>query len=104
MVTHNLGNVKGSLGIIGLMFAKSTDIPYYIPLLSFDQNIHTYFMHFPIDILFINQFNRVVEKTTLATWKNYSPQPKIGVVGAIEHMAGKFKDIQEGDFVTFTKI
>jgi uncharacterized membrane protein (UPF0127 family) len=104
MATHNLGNIKRSLGIIGLMFAVRTDIPYYIPLPAFEKNIHTFFMAFAIDILFIDQYNCVIDKTTLAPRKNYIPKNKKFAVGAIEDIAGKFKDIQIGDFVTYTKI
>lgn len=104
MTTFNIGKVRKSLGIIGLMFAQSTKIAHYIPLPIFEKNIHTYFMAFDIDVLFINKFNRVVEKKTMKPWQNYNPGFDKGIIGAIEHMAGKFNYIEEGDFVTFEKI
>lgn len=104
MVTHNLGKVKGSLGVIGLMFAREIDKPYYIPLPSFEKNIHTMFMNFTIDILFIDNLGIVVDKVTLDPWKNYTPKNKKAATGAIEYYEGKFKDINIGDFVQFTKV
>ena len=104
MVTHNLGKVKGTTGVIGLMFAKKIDIPHYIPLPSFEKNIHTMFMNFTIDILFIDSLGIVVDKSTLSPWKNYTPKNKKAATGAIEYYEGKFKDINIGDFVEFTKV
>lgn len=104
MVTHNLGKVKGTTGVIGLMFATKIEIPHYIPLPSFEKNIHTMFMNMTIDIIFLDRLNIVVDKVTLAPWKNHTPLNKKAAVGAIEDYEGKFKNINIGDFVTFEKI
>jgi uncharacterized membrane protein (UPF0127 family) len=103
-MNHNLGKVKGTTGALGLMFAKSIDKPYYIPLPWFEKSIHTMFMRFSIDILFIDKLHIVVDKVTLAPWKNYTPKNKKAAIGAIEYYEGKFKDINIGDFVKFEKI
>jgi len=103
-MNHDLGKVKNTIGVVGLMWKKSIDIPYYIPLPSFEKNIHTMFMNFTIDILFIDKLNIVVDKVTLAPWKNHTPLNKKAAVGAIEYYEGKFKDINIGDFVEFTKV
>lgn len=104
MVTHNLGKIKNTMGIIGLMFVKTTKIPHYIPLPVFEKSIQTAFMRFDIDILFINKLNRVVLKKTMKPWQNFDPGFELGIVGAIEDVAGKFNKIEEGDFVTFEKV
>ena len=104
MAIHDLGKVRKTTGIIGLMFAKKIKIPHYIPLPSFDKNIHTSFMSLTIDIIFIDDMNIVLDKVTLAPWKNHTPLNKKAAVGAIEDYEGKFKDINIGDHVTFTKV
>lgn len=104
MKSYSLGKVKGTTGALGLMFAKSIDKPHHIPLPWFEKSIHTMFMRFPIDILFIDKLHIVMDKVTLEPWKNYTPKNKKAAVGAIEDYAGKFKDIEIGDFVTFEKV
>jgi len=104
--THNLGQVQKTHGIIGLMFKlKPPELLYYIPLPTYDKSLHTWFMFFPIDVIFVNSFGRVVEKTRIYPWNVFIPgtmeNPDMGIVAAIEGKVGAFDYIKPGDFVKF---
>lgn len=80
----------------GYMFRK---MPHYEAILFKPcSSIHTYFMKFSIDVLFIDENMRVVKKiTVLKPGKAVMPQKNAKIV--IEALEGRFKDIEEGSSV-----
>ncbi|WP_171051877.1 DUF192 domain-containing protein [Alteribacter natronophilus] len=66
--------------------------------------VHTFFMRFPIDVLFLDQKQTVVGKTScLQPWR---VSPKIrGASSVIEAEAGSFSDdiVSPGDRITVTE-
>jgi uncharacterized membrane protein (UPF0127 family) len=79
---------------LGYMFRK---IPHYEGILIKPCNsIHTFFMRFPIDVLFVNENMQVVKKIEgLPPGKIIMPQNESSMV--IEGKAGMFKNISEGN-------
>jgi len=84
--------VKKSLGIIGLMFSRRCTIPIAFPG---DQTIHTAFMNYPIDILFLKKGVVADKCENLRPWWWYKSGAS-GIDKVIEWEAGKFKDIKIG--------
>ncbi|HEY5584954.1 MAG TPA: DUF192 domain-containing protein [Ruminiclostridium sp.] len=78
---------------LGFMFRKK---PHYQAILIKPCNsIHTFFMKFSIDVLFINENMEVVKKIDgLKPGKIIMPQKKGKMV--IEGSSGMFKNIKEG--------
>ena len=95
-----LPNVKRSLGIIGLMFAMKKPVPHVFKKHWFMgvHSMHSWFMMFPIDILFLDNNNIVVDKTSLKQFSAYTSKAK-GIVYAVEAYMGDFKNIDLGDIV-----
>ncbi|KZX16144.1 hypothetical protein MBCUT_10100 [Methanobrevibacter cuticularis] len=78
----NLGPIKVANSYFsrlkGLMFKNDID---YILLLTTQKNrywlkssIHTFFMKFTIDVLFLDENKRILEIATIPPWKIYSPK------------------------------
>ena len=78
---------------LGYMFRKK---PHYEAILIKPCNsIHTFFMKFPIDVLFIDENMEVLKKIDgLKPGKIIMPQKKCKMV--IEGREGMFKNIKEG--------
>ena len=78
---------------LGFMFRKK---PHHEAILIKPCNsIHTFFMKFPIDVLFLNEKMEIVKKIDgLKPGKIIMPQKKCTMV--IEGREGMFKDIKEG--------
>jgi uncharacterized membrane protein (UPF0127 family) len=94
--------VKKTLGIIGLMFKKSPpEIPYYIPLPTSDKSIHTLFMNFDIDVLFISGSNHIIDKATIKKGSKYNPQFPQKIVAAIEFKKGGATFYNIGDVIYY---
>lgn len=86
--------VKNNWGIIGLMFRKSCDVPI---IFTGTRSIHTLFMKFPIDILFLDRYYEVIDKCEdLKPWGMYNSKVS-GIEHVIESNAGDFKKIKVGD-------
>ncbi|SHI96185.1 hypothetical protein SAMN02745163_01118 [Clostridium cavendishii DSM 21758] len=79
---------------LGLMFRKN---PHHEAILIKPCNsIHTFFMNFDIDVLFINENMEVIKKTdALKPGKVVFPQKKCKMI--IEGRVGIFKDIKVGE-------
>lgn len=79
---------------LGFMFRKN---PHHEALIIKPCNsIHTYFMRFPIDVLFIDENMEVVKKIEgLKPGKVILPQHRSKMV--IEGREGMFKNIKEGN-------
>lgn len=64
----------------GLMFKKDFNKKLIIetPKKSnkFQSGIHTFFMRFPIEIIFVDSNMKVFEKTVLKPWKFYFPKKR----------------------------
>jgi len=86
---------------LGFMFHKK---PHHEAILIKPCNsIHTFFMRFPIDVLFINDDMKVVRKlNNLGPGKLIMPQKKGKMV--IEGSAGRFKNIKEGEKIIVSAI
>lgn len=82
---------------LGYMLQKE---PHYESILFKPCNsIHTFFMKFPIDVLFINENMEVCKKIeSLKPGKIIMPVKKAVMV--IEGKEGRFKNIVEGDKIT----
>lgn len=83
--------------LLGYMFRKN---PHYEGILFKPcKSIHTFFMRFPIDVLFINENMEIIKKIDgLKAGKVIMPQREVTIV--IEGKAGTFKNIKEGDTIT----
>ena len=80
------------------MFVKTPR--YEAILLKPCNSIHTFFMRFPIDVLFINENMEVIRKIEgLKPWKVIPPRKGCEMV--IEAAAGRFKNIEVGSKVEF---
>lgn len=82
--------------LCGFMFRKE---PHYaVIMLKPCNSIHTHFMHFDIDILFLNEKNIVIKKV-----ENLKPgkviKPVEDAVAVIEAEWGVFEEINVGDRV-----
>jgi uncharacterized membrane protein (UPF0127 family) len=95
-----LAKVKFSLGIIGLMFSRKKPIPHvFKKRFGFPINsMHGWFMNYPLDIIFLDDKNIVIDKACFGPFGGYTSRVK-GVVYAVEAMAGDFDDIELGDTV-----
>ncbi|GAA5819529.1 MAG: DUF192 domain-containing protein [Methanobrevibacter sp. CfCl-M3] len=62
----------------GLMFKKNINngLILKVPKSRYSKrsSIHTFFMRISLDVLFINEENKVYEMVTLKPWKIYSPR------------------------------
>lgn len=103
-VTHNnlifnvyiADNFKKRL--FGYMFRKE---PHYEAILFVGCNsIHTYFMRFSIDVLFINQSNMIIKKIENLE-KGHVIMPIEDVYYVLEGRSGMFKDVLEGEIISF---
>jgi uncharacterized protein len=68
--------VKGIAAHIGLMLRrqlkKGDTLTLELPKRRVE--IHTFFVFFPIDIFFLDENFKVIEKATMETWKVYYPK------------------------------
>jgi hypothetical protein len=90
---------------LGLMFRKELKkdrglLIRFSPTLK-SRTIHTFFMRFPIDLIFIDDENVVVELTELKPWRVYNP--KTSGSSVLEVSAGIIseKGIKVGDKLDF---
>lgn len=86
---------------LGLMFKKALPdgeglLIEYSSLFS-SRTVHSFFMRFPIDLVFIGPDKRVVELKTLEPWRIYSPSKECRWV--LEVNRGASKSVEIGDVV-----
>ena len=86
---------------MGLMFRKELSkdkglLIRFSPTLK-SKTIHSFFMRFPLDLIFINEEKKIVEITSLKPWKIYNPKQPCVMV--LEVKAGTIdeKEIKSGD-------
>ena len=65
--------------------------------LSLGKSIHSFFMRFPIDLIFLDENFTVVELTTLKPWRFYTPKEKVKWVLEVNEGVIKEKNIEIGD-------
>lgn len=68
---------------------------------SFSRSIHSFFMRFPIDLIFLDKQKTVVELKTLKPWKFYFPTSQSTWVLEMEAGAVKENAISIGDKLEF---
>jgi uncharacterized protein len=91
---------------VGLMFSKPTDAAM---VLKFPRdtliNLHTYFVFFPIDIVFVNNKMRVVETVeSMKPFKTYSTKRKSKFVIELPSGTVKKSKTKLKDRITFLKV
>ncbi len=87
---------------LGLMFRK--ELPRDAGLLielTMGRTIHSFFMRFPIELIFINEHFKICELASLNPWKVYIPKEKAKWVLEVNKGVIKEKDIEIGDKVSF---
>ena len=64
-------------------------------------SIHTFFMRFPIDLVFLDGAGRVVDLKTLRPWRLYTPRQ--GCASVLEILAGRAEamGIEVGEVLEF---
>ena len=79
---------------LGFMFRKK---PHHEAILIKPCNsIHTFFMKFPIDVLFINENMEVIKKINNLSSRRIV-MPVIGAVAVLEAEVGSFRNISIGE-------
>lgn len=85
---------------LGYMFRKT---PHYEAILIKPCNsIHTFFMNFDIDVLFINEDMEVIKKINSLSHRKII-MPVDGAVAVMEAQAGTFKNIEIGERIEFER-
>ncbi len=88
---------------LGLMFKKglAEDEGFLIEFSSHfsSRSIHSFFMRFPIDLVFIGRDKRAVDLKTLEPWRVYSPSEECRWV--LEVNKGAAKSVEIGDVIEF---
>jgi hypothetical protein len=88
---------------LGLMFKKELAedeglLIEFSPSFS-SRSIHSFFMRFPIDLVFISRDKRAVDLKTLEPWRVYSPSEECQWV--LEVNKGAAKAVEIGDVIEF---
>ena len=81
---------------LGYMFRKTPH--HQVLLIKPCNSIHTFFMNFDIDVLFINKDMEVIKKVNSLGHRKII-MPVAGAVAVIEAEAGAFKNIEIGEKV-----
>ena len=72
----------------GLMFKKDCD--YVLVFLNLiDTSVHSFFMRFDIDIYFLDENKKIIDKTTLKPWRFYKTKVKSTYI--VETKKNKFE-------------
>lgn len=89
--------------ILGLMFRKKLkqNKGLLIKFFPRSSSVHSFFMRFPIDVIFINKDLQVVDLKTLKPWRVYSPKKRCEWV--LEVNKGKIEEkyVGVGDVLEF---
>ncbi|GBE54127.1 MAG TPA: DUF192 domain-containing protein [Euryarchaeota archaeon] len=91
---------------LGLMFRRNLKedegLLIEFPVWMKKPSLHSFFMFFPIDVIFINKNLKVVEKGLLKPWKLYSPANESSYV--LELPEGKAIKVEVDDVLEFRKL
>ncbi len=91
---------------LGLMFRRNLKedegLLIEFPAWMKKPSLHSFFMFFPIDVIFINKNLKVVEKGLLKPWKLYTPAHESNYV--LELHEGKAIKVEVGDVMEFRKL
>ena len=88
---------------VGLMFRKklgSSD-GLLIKFFPGSNSVHSFFMRFPIDLIFIGKDLRAVDLKTLKPWRAYSPKKQCRWVLEVNEGVIKERGIEIGDVLKF---
>lgn len=89
---------------VGLMFRKKLEQNKGLLIKFFpgSSSVHSFFMRFPIDLIFISKDLRVVDLKTLKPWRIYSPKKRSELVLEVNEGVIKEKGIEIGDLLEFS--
>ncbi len=90
----------------GLMF-RSALAPGSGLLIKFffrDASVHSLFMRFTIDMVFLDESKRVVEITTLKPWRIYNPKQRSAYVLELNEGGAEQSGVEIGDVLEFRKL
>lgn len=79
----------------GLMFKKDFNNGMLFKNLNLGSSIHSCFMLFTIEVYFVDENNKIYEKTILKPWKSYKPQKKAKYI--IEYKKSSKERFKIGD-------
>ncbi len=107
---RNLADTFLSRGL-GLMFKASMpkdqglliEFPSWLSL-RISKTVHGFFMRFPIDLVFIDKDQKVVDITTLNPWRLYIPKTNCKWVLEVNEGIALDKDVKIGDKLEFKEI
>lgn len=90
---------------IGLMFKgnleEDTGLLIKFSSLLTSRSMHSFFMRFPIDLIFIDSDMKVVDLATLKPWRIYNPKEQCTWVLEVNEGTIKRKGIEIGDQLEF---
>jgi hypothetical protein len=94
---------------LGLMFRKELEkdrglLIRFSPLLKSRAAIHSFFMRFPIDLIFFDERLCVVELATLKPWQFYTPKAVSSGVIEVNASTISEKNIEVGDELIFREL
>ncbi|MBI5253557.1 MAG: DUF192 domain-containing protein [Euryarchaeota archaeon] len=90
--------------VAGLMFREKLEQNKGLLIKFFpgSSSVHSFFMRFPIDLIFISKDLRVVDLKTLKPWRIYSPKKQCKWVLEVNEGIIKKKGIEIGDLLEFS--
>jgi len=88
---------------VGLAFRKKLEQNKGLLIKFFlgSNSVHSFFLRFPIDLIFISKDLRVVDLKTLKPWRAYSPKKQCEWVLEVNEGKIKEKSIGIGDVLEF---
>ena len=87
----------------GLMFRKKLEQNKGLLIKFFPHSsaVHSFFMRFPIDLIFVDKDMHVVDLKTLKPWRAYFPKKQCKYVLEVNEGVIKEKGIEIGDALEF---
>ena len=90
----------------GLMFRKDFERGLILKIPSSRSRhgsaIHMFFMRFPLDIIFVDEYKKIVDMVSIEPWKTYTPKVPSKYVIEMEQGAIKNFKLEIGDELDFT--
>lgn len=89
--------------LCGLMFRRSME-PKHGMLIKFffgDSSVHSFFMRFAIDLIFIDENRRVVEIAPLKPWRVHAPKQRCAFVLELAEGEARRRGVEVGDALEF---
>ncbi len=93
--------------LMGLMFRKDPENGLILKLPSSRSRrgsaIHMFFMRFPLDIIFLDDYKKVVDMVSIRPWKTYTPRSPAKYVVELEEGSINNYKLEIGDEMDFTR-